>query len=69
MITVNRLGKTAWGLMRDLLRSRSGHTALGLLIEIIGKGKQCPQPKVIVGAVSAVSMALWGSQVCSASII
>uniref|UniRef100_A0A9J2Q841 Rap-GAP domain-containing protein n=1 Tax=Ascaris lumbricoides TaxID=6252 RepID=A0A9J2Q841_ASCLU len=62
VITVNRLGKTAWGLMRDLLRSRSGHTALGLLIEIIGKGKQCPQPKVIVGAVSAVSMALWGSQ-------
>ncbi|VDM48461.1 unnamed protein product [Toxocara canis] len=62
VITVSKLGKTAWGLMRDLLRSRSGHTALGLLIEIIGKGKRCPKPKVIVGAVSAVSMALWGSQ-------
>ncbi|VDK79904.1 unnamed protein product, partial [Anisakis simplex] len=48
--------------MRDLLRSRSGHTALGYLIEIIAKGKLCPRPNVVVGAVSAVSVALWGSQ-------
>lgn len=49
--------------MRDLLLSRSGHRTLVLLIKIIGNSRNYGDQEIVVGSVSIVTVALWGSQV------
>uniref|UniRef100_A0A0N5AU55 Rap-GAP domain-containing protein n=1 Tax=Syphacia muris TaxID=451379 RepID=A0A0N5AU55_9BILA len=62
LVNRSEIRKDAWLLMRDLLRSRSGHRTLVLLIKIIAAGKHYNDEKIVIGAVSIVTMALWGSQ-------
>ncbi|VDD87377.1 unnamed protein product, partial [Enterobius vermicularis] len=62
LVNRSEAGKDAWLLMRDLLLSRSGHRTLVLLIKIIGNSRNYGDQEIVVGSVSIVTVALWGSQ-------